>query len=95
LTEIINTELVIVGKGVSALTLSILLKKRGIDHIILDQVVKRNGNRPAIAETLPPSTLVLLESLGLRGHFEANASKIFGHHAVWGSDKIINNLNMD
>lgn len=84
-----NTEVIIVGKGISGLILSSLLAKKGIDHVILS----RNDNRKdfALSETLPPSTLPLLASLNLLALFEENASKSFGYHSIWGTDRITDN----
>lgn len=85
----INTDVIIVGKGISGLILSILLKEKGIDHVVLDRVEKRKVM--TLPETVPPSALVLLESLNLLELFEKSSSKTFGYHSLWGSDRITDN----
>lgn len=85
----INTDVVIVGKGISGLILSILLQEKGIDHILLDRVGKKKIT--PLPETIPPSALVLLESLNLLELFEKSSSKTFGYHSIWGSDTIVDN----
>ncbi len=85
----INTDVIIVGKGISGLILSILLKERNVDHVLLDRVDKRKIM--PMPETLPPSALVLLESLNLLELFEKSSSKTFGYHSLWGSDTVTDN----
>lgn len=79
-----NTDVVIVGSGISGQTLSILLKEKNIDHIVLNRVEKRKTLE--LPETIPPSTLVLLESLNLLELFSKSSSKTFGYHSLWNSD---------
>ena len=83
----INTDVIIVGGGVSGLILSILLKEKNVDHVVLDRVEKRKTLE--IPETLPPSALVLLESLNLLELFKKSSSKTFGYHSIWNSNIII------
>jgi len=78
-----NTDVVIVGGGVSALILSILLKEKNIDHLVLNRVEKRKTLE--LPETIPPSALALLESLNLLELFEKSSSKTFGYHSIWNS----------
>lgn len=87
--KMIETEVVVVGKGIAALVLSVLLKRAGIKHLLLDRVGIRE--KPALAETLPPTTLPLLQKLGLKAVFEQFATKTFGYNARWGTDRIVNN----
>ncbi|PHR26097.1 MAG: hypothetical protein COA38_15600 [Fluviicola sp.] len=79
-----NTDVVIVGGGISGLILSILLKEKKIDHVVLNRVEKRKTLE--LPETIPPSTLVLLESLNLLELFSKSSSKTFGYHSLWNSD---------
>lgn len=81
-----NTDVVIVGSGVSGLILSILLKEKNIDHVVLNRVEKRKTLE--LPETIPPSALVLLESLNLLELFSKSSSKVFGYHSLWNSDSI-------
>lgn len=81
-----QTDVIIVGSGVSGLILSILLKEQDIDHLVLDRVEKRNTLE--LPETIPPSTLVLLESLNLLELFSKSSSKTFGYHSLWKSDTL-------
>ncbi|PHS04196.1 MAG: hypothetical protein COA88_14030 [Kordia sp.] len=83
----INTDVIIVGGGVSGLILSILLKEKNVDHVVLDRVEKRKTLE--IPETLPPSALVLLESLNLLELFKKSSSKTFGYHSIWNSNILI------
>tara|TARA_B100000809_G_scaffold110161_1_gene108694 strand:- start:340 stop:1392 length:1053 start_codon:yes stop_codon:yes gene_type:complete len=82
----INTDVIIIGSGISGLILSILLKEKKVDHVVLDRVEKRKTLE--LPETLPPSTLVLLESLNLLELFERSSSKTFGYHSLWNSDTL-------
>lgn len=81
-----NTDVIIVGSGVSGLILSNRLKEKKIDHVVLDRVATRKTLE--IPETLPPSTLVLLESLNLLELFKKSSSKTFGYDSVWNSDTV-------
>ncbi len=81
-----STDVVIVGNGISGLILSILLKEKNIDHVVLNRVEKRKTFE--LPETIPPSTLVLLESLNLLALFSKSASKTFGYHSLWNSDSV-------
>lgn len=85
--ETLKTNVLIIGKGVSGLLLSILLERNGISSIILDREAKK---KPLIlAETLPPSTLKLLEELDILHHFEANSTKTYGYQSIWNTTEII------
>jgi flavin-dependent dehydrogenase len=81
-----NTDVIIVGGGISGLILSNRLKEKKIDHVVLDRVATRKTLE--IPETLPPSTLVLLESLNLLELFKKSSSKTFGYDSVWNSDTL-------
>ncbi|MFT5778198.1 MAG: 2-polyprenyl-6-methoxyphenol hydroxylase-like FAD-dependent oxidoreductase, partial [Crocinitomicaceae bacterium] len=89
MSHTVNTKVVIVGKGIAGLVLSILLKRKGIDHVVLDRIEKKR--KPALAETLPPSTLVLLETLELKELFERSSLKTFGYHSLWGTHQVTDN----
>lgn len=85
-----NTDVIIVGKGIAGLVLSLLLKRKGIQHLVLDRKSKKKHF--ALAETLPPSSMPLLHSLGLIKIFEKNAiRKTYGYHSMWGNTRILNN----
>ncbi|WP_025667802.1 NAD(P)/FAD-dependent oxidoreductase [Aquimarina megaterium] len=85
-----NTDVIIVGKGIAGLVLSFLLKKKGIQHLVLDRKSKKKHF--ALAETLPPSSMPLLHSLDLLKVFEKNAiKKTYGYHSMWGNTRISNN----
>lgn len=85
-----NTDVIIVGKGIAGLVLSFLLKKKGIQHLVLDRKSKKKNF--ALAETLPPSSMPLLQSLDLIKIFEKNAiRKTYGYHSMWGNTRILNN----
>jgi flavin-dependent dehydrogenase len=81
-----NTDVIIVGSGISGLILSNRLKEKKVDHVVLDRVATRKILE--IPETLPPSTLVLLESLNLLELFKKSSSKTFGYDSVWNSDTV-------
>ncbi len=85
--ETLKTNVLIIGKGVSGLLLSILLERNGISSIILNRETKK---KPLIlAETLPPSTLKLLEELDVLHYFEANSTKTYGYQSIWNTKEII------
>lgn len=67
--------------------MSFLLHRTGIAHVLLGREEKQ---RPlALGETLPPSALPLLQSLGLLSLFEAHAlKKTTGYHSAWGSNGV-------
>ena len=80
----IKTDVIILGSGIAGLVLSVLLKRKKINHIVLDRIQKQKSL--ALAETLPPSALVLLEELELLEDFKETAlKKTYGYHAIWGS----------
>ncbi|MFT6138300.1 MAG: flavin-dependent dehydrogenase [Salibacteraceae bacterium] len=81
-----NTEVIIVGNGISGLVLSILLKEKKISHVVLNRIENRKVLE--LPETLPPSALVLLESLNLLELFSKSSSKTFGYHSIWNSDTL-------
>jgi flavin-dependent dehydrogenase len=81
-----NTDVIIVGSGISGLILSNRLKEKKVDHVVLERVAKRKTLE--IPETLPPSTLVLLESLNLLELFKKSSSKTFGYDSLWNSDTV-------
>ncbi|WP_108868329.1 NAD(P)/FAD-dependent oxidoreductase [Aquimarina aquimarini] len=83
-----NTDVVIIGKGIAGLVLSFLLEKEGINHLVLDRANKKKNM--ALAETLPPSAIPLLQSLGLYNVFIENViQKTYGYHSLWGNERII------
>jgi len=84
----VETDVVIVGKGIAAMVLAFLLKQKGIDHIILDR--KAKPKHFDLAETLPPSALPLLQSIGLLKLFEKHSiRKTYGYHSLWGSNRLL------
>lgn len=83
----IQTDVIILGSGISGLVLSTLLKREKVKHIVLDRIQKQKTM--ALAETLPPSALVLLEELNLLAVFEATAiRKTYGYHSLWGNTQL-------
>ncbi|MEP0266180.1 FAD-dependent monooxygenase [Dokdonia sp.] len=83
----IKTDVIIIGSGISGLVLSLLLKRKQIPHIVLDRLQKQKVM--ALAETLPPSAMTLLEELELLKLFEETAlRKTYGYHSIWGSKTI-------
>ena len=83
----LQTDVVIVGKGIAGLCLSLLLERQGIDHLLL---ASRERKEIALAETLPPSSLQLLERLGFRALFQQSAlKKTLGYHSLWGTPKVV------
>jgi len=80
-------EVVIVGKGIAGLTLSVLLSQKNIAHIVLYR--KGTQQEMALGETLPPSAIPLIRAMGLLSLFEASAiQKTYGYHSVWGSTTV-------
>ncbi|MDY8138143.1 FAD-dependent monooxygenase [Aquimarina sp. 2201CG5-10] len=83
----IHTDIIIVGNGIAGLVLSFLLKKKRIDHKVLNRASKKANI--ALAETLPPSAIPLLYNLELLEIFEQNAiRKTYGYHSSWGDTTI-------
>jgi 2-polyprenyl-6-methoxyphenol hydroxylase-like FAD-dependent oxidoreductase len=83
-----DTEVIIAGKGIAGLVVSLLLKRKRIPHLLLDRRTPRK--QLALGETLPPSALPLLQSLGLLELFESNSlHKTRGYHSAWGSTAIL------
>jgi 2-polyprenyl-6-methoxyphenol hydroxylase-like FAD-dependent oxidoreductase len=82
-----DTKVIIAGKGIAGLVVSLLLKRKGIPHLLLD---RRTAKRQlALGETLPPAALHLLQSLGLLELFENNSlHRTCGYHSAWGSTAI-------
>ena len=82
-----DTDVIIVGKGIAGLVVSLLLKRKNIPHILLDRSTSRK--QIALGETLPPSALQLLQSLGLLDLFESNSlHRTHGYQSAWGSSLI-------
>lgn len=82
-----DTEVIVAGKGIAGLVVSLLLKRKGIPHLVLDRRTARK--QLALGETLPPAALPLLQSLGLLDLFENNSlHKTRGYHSAWGSTAI-------
>lgn len=87
----IETEVIVVGAGVAGQSLAALLQARGIEHVVLDRVSSANqqGRDFALGETIPPSALPMLQSLGLLATFEAAArQETYGYHWSWGSERL-------
>ena len=83
----LQTDVVIVGKGIAGLCLSLLLERQGIEHLLLS---RRERKEIALAETLPPSALQLLERLGFRALFSKSAlKKTLGYHSLWGTPEVV------
>lgn len=79
-----KTNVLIVGKGISGILLSVLLKKHGISSIVLN---KTTTSAPIIlAETIPPSTLTLLKDCKLLDTFEKTATKTYGYQSIWNNE---------
>lgn len=79
-----TTQVIIIGKGLASLALSFLLSKKQIPHVVLGR--REKGPLLALGETLPPSALPLLQSMGLLSVFEKTAlRKTTGYHSCWGS----------
>ena len=84
----IRADVVIVGKGIAGLCLAWLLQQNGIDAVLLGR--SKPARALALAETLPPSALVLLERLGFRALFERSAlKKTLGYHSLWGTADVV------
>ena len=82
-----DTDVIIAGKGIAGLVVSLLLKRKGIPHLVLDRRTARK--QFALGETLPPSALRLLQSLRLLDLFESNSlHRTYGYHSAWGSAAI-------
>ena len=77
----------IVGAGVAGLVLSVLLKRAGINHVLLLRMEARRGL--ALGETLPPAAFALLDRLRLTELVEASAKRTFGYHSMWGSSRVV------
>lgn len=88
-----NTDVIIVGNGVAGLALSFILTKKNINHVVLNRVEKRKTLE--LPETIPPSALVLLESLNLLELFSKSSSKTFGYHSIWNSEPLTTNNFFD
>lgn len=83
-----ETEVIIAGRGIAGLVMSLLLKRKSIPHLLLDRTTARK--QLALGETLPPSALPLLQSLGLLDLFESNSlHRTRGYHSSWGSTAIV------
>ena len=81
-------DVAIVGSGIAGLVLSILLQRRGIEHIVMNR--RRRGQEPlALGETLPPSAIPLLQSLHLNNLFHQHIlRKTRGYHISWGHEDL-------
>ena len=81
-------DVVIVGHGIAGLCLAYLLQKKHICTILIG--LSKPPPMMALAETLPPSSLVLLEQLGLKALFERSAlRKTYGYHSLWGTANVV------
>ncbi len=85
--ETLHTDALIVGNGVSGLILHYLLQRKGIKSILLSK--SNNQQNLPLAETLPPSTMELLEEIGLLNLFESQAKKTYGYQSKWVGSNII------
>lgn len=85
--ETLHTDALIVGNGVSGLILHYLLQRKGINSILLSK--SNNQQNLPLAETLPPSTLELLEEIGLLNLFESQAKKTYGYQSKWVGSNVI------
>jgi len=82
-----DTDVIIAGKGIAGLVMSLLLKRKNISHVLLDRSPARK--QFALGETLPPSALPLLQSLDLLDLFESNSlHRTHGYQSAWGSSVI-------
>lgn len=78
-----KTDVILLGGGIAGLVLSLLLQRRKIDHVVIDRIQKQKSM--ALAETLPPSAMPLLERLDLLDLFDEVAIKrTYGYHAMVG-----------
>lgn len=85
----IQTDVIILGKGIAGLALATLLKRKKIDYVIIDRFEEKK--QFAYGETLPPSAMPLLYNLDLLSLFEENSyRKTYGYHSCWGSDQVTN-----
>lgn len=83
-----DKEVVIVGQSIAGLILSAQLRQRGIEHAVLGRRDDPKG-RFALAETLPPTAMPLLEKLNLLDLFRDTAlRKTYGYHSLWGGEKL-------
>ncbi|AUC13928.1 hypothetical protein BTO06_01610 [Tenacibaculum sp. SZ-18] len=85
--ETLHTDTLIVGNGVSGLILHYVLQRKGINSILLSK--SKNQQNLPLAETLPPSTLELLEEIKLLRLFESKAKKTYGYQSKWVGTNII------
>ena len=86
--SLLHTDVVIIGDGVAGLCLAYLLQQNDISTIVIG--LNKILPRMALAETLPPSSLVLLEQLGLKALFERSAlRKTYGYHSLWGTPNVM------
>ncbi|MDC1162145.1 FAD-dependent monooxygenase [Tenacibaculum sp.] len=83
----LKTSVLIVGKGVSGLILAHLLEKKGIRTTLLER--ETNITAPILAETIPPSTLPLLNEIELLNLFENSSSRTYGYQSKWYTNEII------
>lgn len=82
-----DTDVIIVGRGIAGLVVSLLLKRKNISHVLLDRSTTKS--QLALGETLPPSALPLLQSLRLLDLFESNSlHRTHGYQSAWGSTVI-------
>jgi len=78
--------IVVVGAGVAGLVLSLLLKRAGIEHVLLSR--KETQKPLPLGETLPPSAFGLLDRLDLSPLFEQCGTPTYGYQSMWGSERI-------
>jgi len=82
-----DTDVIIAGKGIAGLIVSLLLKRKGISHVLLDRRTAKK--QLALGETLPPAALPLFQSMGLLDLFENNSLHwTRGYHSAWGNTTI-------
>ncbi|NVB39864.1 FAD-dependent monooxygenase [Pseudenhygromyxa sp. WMMC2535] len=71
------------GAGIAGLCLALRLRAAGVPHLVLAR--QERVRACSLAETLPPTTLALLEREGLLELFFAHGRKTFGYCAQWGT----------
>lgn len=85
--EVIRTEVCIAGGGPAGVMLGIILARAGIDVVVLEKHV--DFLRDFRGDTVHPSTINLLDQLGLRARFEA-----IPHHPLQKLDAVVNDVRV-
>lgn len=76
-----KTNVLIVGKGLSGVLLSVLLERKGIKTLLLSNSSEKKGL--ALSETISPNTLELIAQCGLLSIFDNSSSKLYGQETLW------------